>query len=320
MSRTNYEAAVDALVQASSICIITHLRPDADAVGSAAALTLALRQRGKQTRTVIGQRRDISANLFTIPTVDEIELVDELPQGYDLYVTVDCGSIDRTGSVAREIEDMAAVGRVLCIDHHASNDGFGAINVVDPVCESTTVVLLDILDRLSIQIDRVIAHCLYAGLVTDTGNFRWGRPAMHDIAARLMLYGLDTKQIALELMDSSTADDLQMIGRVLSGLRIEEAGEHRLAVLFVPHEEVSSHADSAIESFVDYVRALKGTDIGVVFKEQAPEMWAVSLRSSAVNCAEVALTFGGGGHIPAAGYTAHGRPEEVIAQLVGALS
>ena len=182
------------------------------------------------------------------------------------------------------------------------------------------MVLLDILDRISIQIDRVIAHCLYAGLVTDTGNFRWGRPAMHDIAARLMLYGLDTKQIALELMDSNTADDLQMIGRVLSGLSIEEAGEHRLAVLFVPHEEVASHADSAIESFVDYVRALKGTDIGVVFKEQAPQVWAVSLRSSVVNCADVALTFGGGGHVPAAGYTAHGTPEEVTAQLVGALS
>ena len=320
MSRTNYEAAADALVQASSICIITHLRPDADAVGSAAALTLALRQRGKQTRTVIGQRREISSNLFSIPTVDEIELVDELPQGYDLYVTLDCGSLDRTGSLMEAVEAKAAAGRVLCIDHHSSNPGFGAINVVDPVCESTTVVLLDILDRLSVQIDRVIAHCLYAGLVTDTGSFRWGRPAMHDIAARLMLYGLDTKQIAMELMDSNSADDIQMIGRVLAGLSIEDAGEHRLAVLFVPYDEVRTHADSAIESFVDYVRALKGTDIGVVFKEQAPEVWAVSLRSSEVNCAEVALTFGGGGHVPAAGYTAHGTPEDVTAQLVGALS
>ena len=109
MSRTNYEAAVDALVQASSICIITHLRPDADAVGSAAALTLALRQRGKETRTVIGQRRDISANLFSIPTVDEIELVDELPKGYDLYVTLDCGSLDRTGSVAKEIAELSLI-------------------------------------------------------------------------------------------------------------------------------------------------------------------------------------------------------------------
>ncbi|MDU3174548.1 MAG: DHH family phosphoesterase, partial [Corynebacterium striatum] len=126
MRRADYQGAADALIEASSICIITHLRPDADAIGSAAALNLALRQRGKQTRTVIGQERPISNNLFTIPAADEIELVNTLPKGYDLYVTVDCGSIDRTGALMGELEKMAGTGRVLCIDHHASNRGFGS--------------------------------------------------------------------------------------------------------------------------------------------------------------------------------------------------
>ncbi|MDO5032465.1 bifunctional oligoribonuclease/PAP phosphatase NrnA [Corynebacterium sp.] len=320
MTRALYTDAVDALVQASSVCIITHLRPDADAIGSAAALALGLRQRGKQTRTVIGQRREVSRNLLSIPTAEDIELVESLPSGYDLYVTVDCGSLDRTGLLAGELAVVVDSGRVLCIDHHASNPGFGSINLVDPACESTTVVLLDVLDRMAVQIDRTIAHCLYAGLVTDTGSFRWGRPRMHDIAARLMMYDLDTKQIAVDLMDSSTADDLQMVGRVLAGLRIEEAGQQRLGILVVPLEEVRSHSDAAVESLVDFVRALEGTTMGVVFKEQAEGVWAVSLRSSVVNCAEVALGFGGGGHVPAAGYTAKGSPEQIISQLVGAVA
>ena len=142
---------------------------------------------------------------------------------------------------------------------------------------------------------------------------------MHDIATRLMHYDLDTKQIAADLVDSITPDDLQMIGRVLAGLRIEEAGEHTLGILVARRDDIHGHSDSAVESLVEFVRALEGTTIGVVFKEQAPEVWAVSLRSSRIDCSSVALNFGGGGHVPAAGYTAHGAPEEIIKELVAAI-
>ena len=319
MTKTQYQPAVAALQDAHSICIVTHLRPDADAIGSAAALLLALRQRSKEVCAVVGQDREISHNLYTIPAAEEVKTSRDLPEGYDLYVTVDCGSLDRTGFFAAKIEQLARQGRVLCIDHHSSNPGFGAINVVDTECESTTVVLLSILDSLEIQIDRNIAHCLYAGLMTDTGSFRWGRPAMHDIATRLMHYDLDTKQIAADLLDSTTADDLQMIGRVLAGLRIVEAGQHRLGILVARREDIHGHSDSAVESLVEFVRALESTTIGVVFKEQALEVWAVSLRSSRIDCSSVALTFGGGGHIPAAGYTAHASPDLIIGEWVAAV-
>ena len=319
MTKKQYEPAVAALHDAHSICIVTHLRPDADAIGSAAALLLALRQRGKDVCAVVGQEREISRNLYTIPAADDVTTSLKLPESYDLYVTVDCGSLDRTGFFADRIDQLAKQGRVLCIDHHSSNPGFGAINVVDTECESTTVVLLSILDSLEIQIDCHIAHCLYAGLMTDTGSFRWGRPAMHDIATRLMHYDLDTKQIAADLLDSTTPDDLQMIGRVLAGLRLEEAGEHTLGILVARLEDIQGHSDSAVESLVEFVRALEGTTVGVVFKEQAPEVWAVSLRSSRIDCSSVALTFGGGGHVPAAGYTAHGAPEKIIKELVAAI-
>lgn len=312
-----YQRVVAALKAAGRVCIITHLRPDADAVGSATALSIGLRTLGKETSIIIGQDRAISANLLSIPGAHEIQCVPELPQGFDLYVTVDCGSLDRTGYLA---EDLQGRADFMCIDHHASNRGFAEINLVATECESTTVALTKILDLLGVELNADIAQCLYAGLVTDTGCFRWGRPVMHDYARRYMQFGLDTKQIAVDLIDSTTAEDLQMLGRVLAGLRIIPAGQHTLAVLVASLELTSQASEAAVESLVDFVRALEGTDMGVTFKEQVPGVWAVSLRSSTVNCAEVAMRLDGGGHIPAAGYTTHGDPAEIIDELVGVVS
>lgn len=313
---TTISEVVSALLKADSVCIVAHLRPDADALGSMAALRLALEQLGKDTRCVIGQDRPISENLFTIPGTDTVDVVTDLPQDYDLYVTVDCGSLDRTGFLASGIAKMLRHGKVVCIDHHASNQGFGNINLVLPECESTTTVLKPVLKELGAELNRDIAHALYAGLVTDTGSFRWGSPNMHIFASELMAFGLDTKQISTDLLDSTTAGDLQMIGRVAADVQIVEAGEINLAILVGRYEVISGHSDSAVESLVDFVRALDGTDMGVVFKEQVPGYWAVSLRSNDINCAKLAARLGGGGHTPAAGYSTRGEPEEIIAELV----
>lgn len=316
-TEAQFQAVVDALKAAQRVCIITHLRPDADAVGSASALALGLDQLGKESTIVIGQRRPVSENLLTIPGSERIELASSLPDNYDVYVTVDCGAIDRTGLLE---DDVASVDNLVCIDHHSSNTGFGSINLVLDECESTTVVLTRVLDMLSVQLDTKIAHGLYAGLMTDTGSFRWGRPAMHMYAHRYMQYGLDTKQIAVDLIDSTNADDLQMVGRVLSGLRILPAGSHHLGILVASLDLTGGSAEGSVESLVDFVRALDGSDIGVVFKEQSRGVWAVSLRSSTVNCAELASRLGGGGHVPAAGYTTYGDEGEIINQLVTLLA
>lgn len=320
MSQDNYQAVADALLGAERICVVTHLRPDADAIGSATALCIGMRQLGKEVRSIVGQHRALSDNLLTIPRAGNVRLADSLPTDYDLYVTVDCGSLARTGSVAQQLERKVAKGKVICIDHHASNEGFGTINLVDARCESTTSVLAKLFNLMNVQVDKQLAHCLYAGLVTDTGSFRWGRPEMHEFAGRLMQYGIDTKQIAVDLMDSTTADDLQMTGRVLAGLQLVSAGKYTMAVLTGHFADIGGHSESAVESLVDFVRALRGTDMGVVFKEQRPGHWAVSLRSSTLNCADLAISLGGGGHIPAAGYSTSGTAEEILDEITEAVA
>ena len=307
-----YRRAAEMLADADAIAVVGHLRPDADAIGSVMALTLAMRQLGKRVTPMIGQPYPVAPNLLTIPGAGEILLGEEIPD-VDLVVTVDCGSIDRTGVLTDEV--AAYRDRLLVIDHHISNPGYGAHNLVD-VRESTTSVLRELFHYLGVELDESIAHALYAGLVTDTGSFRWGSPAMHTLAAELMGYGIDIREIAEELLDKTSPADLSMIGRALANIRLLPAGDRTVAVIMASHEDIRTHSGAAVERLIDFVRSLDGCDVGVVFKEQYDGGWATSLRSTAINVADLARNLGGGGHAQAAGYTVYGEAEDVVNQLL----
>ena len=208
--------------------------------------------------------------------------------------------------------------RVIVVDHHNTNPGFGGLNVIVE-SESTTLMVRELLGYLGVELDPDIAYGLYAGLVTDTGSFRWGTPRMHEFAAELMQYGLDTQQIALDLMDTMGPTDLQLMGAVLAKTQIVPTKGLSVAVLTIPAGIHSRMSQIAVEAIIDYARALEGTDVGVVLKEQTPGFWAVSLRSTLVDVSAVAQKLGGGGHWAAAGYSAAGSRDEVIRELIDAI-
>ena len=309
-----FEAAASRVRAAETISVVAHIKPDADAIGSACALAFGLEKLGKDVQVYIGQPLPHSANMRTIPGVGRIHYGAPLPDD-GLVVTVDCASADRTGSLMPAIlEDPS---RVIVIDHHNTNPGFGGMNLIVE-SESTTVMVRELLGCLGVDLDPDIAYCLYAGLVTDTGSFRWGTPRMHVFAAELMEYGLNTRQIALDLMDTMGPVDLQLMGEVLAKTQIVPTKGLSVAVLTIPVGIHSRMSQTAVESIIDYSRSLEGTDVGVVLKEQAPKYWAMSLRSVVVDVSAVAQQLGGGGHWAAAGYSATGTRKEVIRQLLDA--
>lgn len=309
-----FEAAASRVRAAEKISVVAHIKPDADAIGSACALAFGLEKLGKDVQVYIGQPLPHSANMRTIPGVGRIHYGAPLPDD-GLVVTVDCASADRTGSLMPAIlEDPS---RVIVIDHHNTNPGFGGMNLIVE-SESTTVMVRELLGCLGVDLDPDIAYCLYAGLVTDTGSFRWGTPRMHVFAAELMEYGLNTRQIALDLMDTMGPVDLQLMGEVLAKTQIVPTKGLSVAVLTIPVGIHSRMSQTAVESIIDYSRSLEGTDVGVVLKEQAPKYWAMSLRSVVVDVSAVAQQLGGGGHWAAAGYSATGTRKEVIRQLLDA--
>ncbi|KQB86593.1 DHH family phosphoesterase [Corynebacterium lowii] len=304
------------LKTAKKVVVVGHLRPDADAIGSVTALVAALHQRGIEAEGMIGQEQRFAENLYTIPGAQEVQRGDRLPPA-DLYVAVDCGSLDRTGLLSGEIERN--VDKLIVLDHHASNEGFGALNHIAVEAEATTVILYDLFHLMGVEIDRPLAHCLYAGLVTDTGSFRWGGTRMHTIAADLMSRGVDARQVAADLLDQVSAHDLKMVGRVLAGIDVLNIDGLSLALLVAKHRDVVGHSASAVESLVDFVHSIQGCDLGVVFKATSANSWAVSLRSETLDVSQIAVALGGGGHRPSAGYTAVGSYQEAIDELIEVL-
>lgn len=315
-------SAIAALDAANSVTVLCHIQPDADTIGSGLALGLALRRRGVDVQVSFADPADLPASMRALPGTELLVPAAEVARSVDLVVTVDCGSIGRLGALADRLDGTE---HVLVIDHHRSNTRFGTVNVIDTDAESTTAVLARLFDLWGTEIDRDIAHCLFAGLVTDTGSFRWVRPGTHTLAERLLATGIDGGEIARALLDNHPFGWLPMLSTVLGSAQLvpDAHGGDGLVYAVVRRSDVEGLGSEEIESIIDIVRTASEAEVAAVFKETAsstPHEWAVSLRSkSAVDVSELATGLGGGGHRFAAGYTASGPVEDLIADLRRAL-
>jgi len=199
---------------------------------------------------------------------------------------------------------------------------FGSANFVEPSADSTTMLVADLLDAWGKPIDTDVAHCIYAGLTTDTGSFRWASARALRLAARLVDIGVDNAAISRTLIDSHPFVWLPMLSRVLGSAQLlpEAAGGRGLVYVVVGNQEWVSSRPEEVESIVDIVRTTQQAEVAAVFTEVDPQQWSVSMRAkAAVDLAAVASGFGGGGHRLAAGYSTTGSVEDVVASLRAAL-
>jgi phosphoesterase RecJ-like protein len=318
-TETDARGAAELLEQATSVTVVCHVNPDADALGSALALGTALRRRGTPVQVAFADPAETPESLRTLPGGDLLVAPGEVSHEVDVLVVVDCGSAGRMGALR---DRMSGAREVLVVDHHVSNARFGSINLVDGAAESTTVLVCEVLDAWGVPLDRDLAHCLYAGLVTDTASFRWARPATHELAARLLATGIDPVDVSRPLMDTHPFGWLGMLASVLgsAGLHREAAGGLGLAHAVVRCSDREGMRAEETESVVDLVRTASEAEVAAVLKEGPPRQWSVSLRAkSVVDVSAVAALLGGGGHRRSAGYTAHGSSEDVLAALRTAL-
>ncbi|WP_412178186.1 DHH family phosphoesterase [Mycolicibacter heraklionensis] len=316
--RVDAAGAVALLAGASTLAVICHVNPDADTIGAGLALASVLRRRGKAVEVSFARPAVLPQTLQSLPGGDLLVAADAMRRDVDLVVTVDVSSADRLG----ELRELAAGRELLVIDHHASNQLFGTANFVDASADSTTMMVAELIDAWGEPIDVEVAHCLYAGLATDTGSFRWASARAHRLAARLVDVGVDNAAITRTVMDTHPFGWLTMLSRVLANARLlpDAAGGRGLVYAAVDHAEWTAARSEEVESIVDIVRTTAQAEVAAVFKETEPGRWAVSMRAkSAVDLSAVAVSFGGGGHRLAAGYTATGTAQDVIAALVTAL-
>ena len=307
----------DVLRRSRCVVLLAHINPDADALGSALALGLALESLGVEAHVAFGFPVATPESLRELPGQHLIGR--PVPERPDAVVSLDAASPGRLGHLERLLTSATTS---IVIDHHASNLGFGKLNWIDPQAEATVVMVAELIDELGVEIDVGMAANLYAGLATDTVNFRFASGAGHALAARLVDIGVQASQVLLPITDSHPFAWLGMLGGVLSAATLDPAaaGGQGLVAVRVRLADAAGLRQEELDSIIDIVRTAQEAAVAAVIKETGPDDWQVSLRSrNGVNVGRVATALGGGGHPRAAGYSFTGDYRALFAELVGAL-
>jgi phosphoesterase RecJ-like protein len=292
------EAVCDALHTAERIAVLTHINPDGDTLGSSLALRLALTRLGK--RAVVLCPDPFSDVCAILPGASEVRR----PDGFDargmLAVAVDVSDKPRLGA-GTPIFDTASA--TVVIDHHATNEGFGQVNYIAPDCSATAVIVLDVIQRLGVPLDKEIATCIYVGISTDTGLFSQRNVNAQALraAAQCLETGIDAAYLAECFHKMRSLAKTRLLTRALESLEL--FGNGRLAVMRLAHTDFAATGTEEVhtEGIIDYGISVNGTLAAVLASERNGEV-KMSLRSRPpVDVAKVALSFGGGGHTLAAG-------------------
>ena len=314
-----WQQAIGEIGRAQRIGIVGHVRPDGDALGSMIALALAARSAGKDAVASFGEPFVLGDEFRFL---DESVLVppSEFPDDLDLAIICDTGVLDRVGSVGPAI---LGASRVLVIDHHVTPGTIGDVRVVDPDAAATTQLVFEFLKRLGWEISRPIAEALYTGLVTDTGRFQYSStsPAVHRMAAELLSAGVEPAPIGQQLYEEAPFGYFKVVSRVLG--RAQLVAEAGLVWTTLQRDDLREAGIpwEAADALIDLVRLAREAGVACLLKETKPGVLKGSLRSRGeVDVAEIAASFGGGGHRNAAGFTSELGVEDTIEQIVGLLT
>ncbi|MCV0403466.1 MAG: DHH family phosphoesterase [Chloroflexi bacterium] len=297
MSRADVVAAILGAERITAIC---HENPDADTLGSALALRLAVERLGKQAEVVAAD--PVPPTLVDLPGAADVRTLPQLEP--DVAVVLD-GPLSRTGSVAAEAADWLSRARVVNIDHHISNDGEGTdASWVDADAAATCEMMALLIPELGVEIDTAIATVLTAGIVQDTHTFSHpnATPRTLRVAADLVAAGAPLSAIHRSIYADKPFGTLALWGRIMAGMAQRREGRIVHAAMTTEMLSDTGTEPVASEGFIDLLASTKTADITVLFKEVDESHVRVSVRTSArADAVAITSAFGGGGHARAAG-------------------
>ena len=299
----------------ASFVLALHRGPDGDALGAGLALYHALTAQGKQVQLVAPT--EAARHYRWLPGADR--LAQEISGDPQVALFLDCDGPERAGDLQARLQSAPVVAQV---DHH-KGEPFGDPQYVDPTAAATAVLVLRLLKALGWPVTPDIAICLFTGLATDTGFFRFENTNEEALlaAAEMVSLGAVPAQIAERVSEASPASRLRLLGRALDALRTSPDGRIVWTVLRPADYETTGCAVGDTEGIIDTLKQVGGQRVCVVLKAPEDEShWQASLRSPVVDVAEVARLSGGGGHARAAGFDAEGTLDEVLAKLTTALT
>ena len=311
------ERIIGAIRRARKICVVGHIRPDGDCVGSQLALTCALRNEGKK---VLCWNEDTIPQKYAFLDPDKIIQKPKRGEHFDCVIATDCASFERLGKVGACITNRRLF---INIDHHTSNTRYGDINWISAREASTGELIFKLLKAARWPITKQIADCLFTAVSTDTGSFQYSntRPGTFHVSAELVTRGADLAKICDEVYQSFSLSRVRLLKHLYGKFRLT----HRDKIAYVWLKKAdfarTGAESSDTEGLIDHIRGIEPVVVACVFEEIEPELTRISLRSKSerVNVNEIAAQFGGGGHAAAAGARIPGKPLAIQRRVVAAI-
>jgi phosphoesterase RecJ-like protein len=304
MDAESLRQARDLIARNQSVLLLTHQRPDGDALGSMLGLSHMLRAAGKKTYPVLSE--GISSVFRYLPGSGDIR--PELPPAFDISILVDCADSERI-SVPEGTPTRAPD---LVLDHHVTNARFAAINLVDPAATAASELITDLADGLGLTIPPEAATCLLAGVVTDTLGFRTPNTGPHtlEVVLRLMKAGGSLPETVERTLHRRSFAAARYWGAGLS--RLARDGELVWTSLTLEDRRVASYPGRDDADLVNILSSIDGQAVTVIFIEQDGGKIKISWRvAGGMDVTPLAISFGGGGHPAASGANVEGALDEV---------
>jgi phosphoesterase RecJ-like protein len=315
------EQVISQLKKSKRVLLASHANPDGDAISSLLAMGLALDAMGKQV--TLYNESPLPVVYRFLPAVDRIQHLLDTADVYDTAVILDCGSLERIGKIA---DMVSRIPVVINIDHHYTNNGFGHSHCLMPSACATAEIIYKLMGAMDVPIDRAMAECIYTGILTDTGSFRFSNTnrAAFVICEEMVARGVKPGLIAQHVYGTYSLGRIKLLNLALDSIEISPNGE--LALMVVTRDmmnETGTYPCDA-DGLINYARNIETVKLAAMVQEPKakendpapPKGFHVSLRSNGtVDAAAIADMFGGGGHFSAAGFQLDLPIEEVKKRL-----
>jgi len=317
-ARSTFEEIGRAFREHQRFAILSHVRPDGDALGSQLALALSLKQLGKDVRVwnEDGMLEKYSflarAQLLTKPPSG--------PEDVDVAIALDTAIQNRLGTTFQAIRTAKIW---INIDHHPSNPGYGDLVYVDPTAPATGQILFELIKSERLPFDRAIAENLYVAISTDTGSFQYPNTTARtfEIAAELVRAGVDVGRINQQVYENYPRRRVELLRELLRTMRFEGGGRVASFSLSLKTAAQLGVLPEDNEGLIDHLRAIRGVIVAVFFEELPDGKVRVSMRSKSekTDVCAICQKFGGGGHTLAAGARVRGTLAEVEQKILEAI-
>ncbi len=299
--------------------VITHVNPDGDAIGSLLGMYLALREMGKTAAPVLGTK--FPALFEFLPGKDDVLIgLESINFDPTYIISLDVAAENR---ISPQVDALRETATLINVDHHPTNPGYGNINHIQRHANSTTQLVYEILEKAGHPLSIDVGKCLYTGLITDTGCFKFAgvTSKTFELAAKLLEPGVDNYEITRYLFEEFAVSRLALEKLMLERLEILLDGKLVLSHLDLEDFEEIGADLSEGENLVNRLRETRGVEVGGLITKLSDNLCKVSLRSKGlIDVSAIASELGGGGHRRAAGIKASMSPQKLRIRLLELIS